>query len=77
MPGTWQGRERLVSHEISNSYQSYPAVQQTMVGRSSRPFLVAICQYLSSTVRDLARSVFSPRRKEIRRLRHLHERNNL
>jgi len=47
-----------------------------MVGVIS-PAFALICQYLSSTVRDLTHSTFSPRRREIRGLPHLHERNNL
>jgi len=41
------------------------------------PAFALICQYLSSTVQDLAPSIFSPRRREILGLHHLQEKNNL
>ena len=76
MPGTWSGYERL-------SHMKYQIVM-IFILLCNRPWLedispafALICQYLSSTVRDLAPSIFSPRRREIRGLPHLHERNNL
>jgi hypothetical protein len=76
MPGTWPSYEKL-------SRMKYQIVMN-LVLLCNRPWLgvispasALICQYLSSTVRDLSPSIFSPRRREIRGLHHLHEWNNL
>jgi hypothetical protein len=76
MPGTLPSHEKL----SCTIYQ----IVMNLVLLCNRPWLVVIspafaliCQYLSSTVRDLTHSTCSPRRREIRGLHHLHERNNL
>ena len=76
MPGMWSGDERL----IPIKYQTVmililPCNGQWVEGIS--PAFALICQYLSSTVRDLARSNLSLRRREIRGLSHLHDGKNL
>ena len=77
MPDKWSGHERL-SHTKYHivMIDSLLCNRHWLDGRS--PSFALICQYLSSTVRDLAPFTFSPRRMEIRGgLPHLHERNNL
>jgi hypothetical protein len=57
MPSTLQGRERL--HCVK--YQMVAIIVLSRNGHWFRivsPSLVAICQYLSSTVRDLAPPIF-------------------
>ena len=75
MPDTWSGHERL-SHTKYHIVMivSLLCDRPWLGGRS--PSFAVICQYLSSTVRDLASSTFSLRRREIRGLAHLRERNN-
>jgi hypothetical protein len=76
MPGTWPSYEKL-------SRMKYHMVMILSL-LCKRPWLegispafALICQYLSSTVRDLTLSIFSPRRREILGLHHLQEKNNL
>jgi len=69
MPGAWSGHERL-------RYTKYQIVMiisllcnnQWLGGRSTA--FALICQYLSSTVRALAPSIFSPRRDKIPNIRY-------
>ena len=76
MPGAWSGHERL-------RYTKYQIVMiisllcnnQWLGGRSTA--FALICQYLSSTVRDLVPSIFLSTEGGMRGLPHLHERNNL
>lgn len=80
MPGTSSGGERL-SHV---KYQIVMIIilpcNRQCLGTIS-PAFALICQYLSSTVQDLAHSTFSPRRsteeEDLEGFLHLHERNNL
>ena len=64
MPGMWSGHETLSRMK----YQMVmililPCNGQWLEGIS--PSFAVICQYLSSTVRDLVPFTFSPRRREI------------
>ena len=70
MPGTLQGRERLFNMQ----YQVVTFFILLRDGQRSwiiSPSLVVICQYLSSTVRDLVPSLFSQRRGKARSVRPL------
>ena len=76
MPGMCSGHEKL-------SYMKYQIVMNLSLlcdrhwVEAVSPVFAVICQYLSSTVRDLAPFTFSPWRREILGIRHLHEGNNL
>ena len=65
MPGTWLGIERV-------SQMKYQIVMNLVLLCNGPwlgvipPAFALICQYLSSTVRDLTPSISSPRRREIR-----------
>lgn len=76
MPDTWPGHERL-SHMKYHIVMILSLLCNRPWLESISPAFALICQYLSSTVRDLALSIFSPRRWEILGLHHLQEKNNL
>jgi hypothetical protein len=57
MPGIWQGRERPHSTKYQMLVMIMLLGNQYWV-RIVSPSLVAICQYLSSTVRDLGPFIF-------------------
>jgi hypothetical protein len=76
MPGTLQGRERLFNMQ----YQMVTFFILLRNGQRSwiiSPSLVVICQYLSSTVRDLVPSIFSQKKGEGQIGSPHHERNNM
>jgi hypothetical protein len=76
MPDTWPSYEKLSCIKYHIVMNLVLLCNRPWLGIIS-PAFALICQYLSSTVRDLAPSIFSLRRREIRGLPHLHERNNL
>jgi hypothetical protein len=76
MPGTWPGQEKLSRMKYQIVMNTGLLCNRPWLGGISHAFAL-ICQYLSSTVQDLASSSFSPRSSEMRGLHHLLERNNL
>jgi len=65
MPGTWSGYERL-SHTKYHIVMILSFLCNRLWLGDISPAFALICQYLSSTVRDLAPFTFAPRRMEIR-----------
>jgi hypothetical protein len=64
MPGTWSGDERLSPMKYQMVMIISLLCNRLWLGGRS-PAFALICQYLASTVRDLAHSTFSPRRRKI------------
>jgi hypothetical protein len=65
MPSAWSSHERLSLMKYQMVMILILLCNRLWLGDIS-PAFALICQYLSSTVRDLAPFTFSPRRMEIR-----------